>query len=365
MSEPLRKDKNDYLHGKLRAQRAGVIVRENGKRLLLPEEILKKAAQAYTHVPVKQEHSGSNIGTIFNSVYEDGYIKANYVLWENPEHKEVSAGYRIVPDFTPGVWVDTNGLMGEPETSYQYDYKAIDLIPNHAAVTKKGRAGEKVALNLDSESETEVEIINFQIEDSVSEISPVEEDAISINDTVSIMPDLDKKDESVQENGLDKNLFTTLLAEIKNLATTVSELKKPEPVLQDSEQEKPEALRQSSVTAPTPTELARKFKIYSLAEKHGMVLEDSHFAKSEDELLAGIIKKLKIEVPAGLDPLTVVALHKAEKAGTSNDEVYFDSEVEDTFAEKQSKLSAIEKETHVLKFNFPNKKKKAYERGGV
>ncbi|MGL4617732.1 MAG: DUF2213 domain-containing protein [Xenococcaceae cyanobacterium] len=352
-----KQDKNGYLHGRLRSQRAGVIVRENGKRLLLPEEVVKKAAEAYTHVPLKQEHAGSNIGTIFNTSYEDGYVKANYVLWEDPDHQEISAGYRIVPDMTPGVWIDENGLMGEPGTSYQFDYKAIDLIPNHVATTKKGRAGNKVALNLDSECEEETLVFELDI---VSD----GEAAISRNDRVTVMPNLDKKDELVQDSaGLDKNLFTTLLSEIKNLSVAVSELKKPEPILQDSATPVVVNAKNSKPEISSSIDLARKFKIYSLAEKHGMVLEDSHFSKPEDEVLQGIIQKLKLDVPVGLDPLTVLSLHKVEEKTKPKGEVYFDSEIEDTFAEKKDKLSAIEKETHVLKFNFPAKKKKAYERG--
>ncbi len=118
-----------------------------------PEE-LEKAAATFNGLPLLSEHQpvtsdehdkSLTVGaTGTDAVYEHPYLKNSLVIWpsadiqkiESDVKRQVSCGYRYTADMTPGTTPD-----GE-----KYDGVMRDIVGNHVALVKEGRAGPDVII---------------------------------------------------------------------------------------------------------------------------------------------------------------------------------------------------------------------------
>ena len=117
-----------------------------------PQE-LEKAASTFNNVPLLDEHipvsadephKSKVVGSTGTDAEFDGeYLKNSLVVWDSGaiagintgEQKELSAAYRYVADMTPGVY------QGVP-----YDGVMRQIVGNHVALVKAGRAGADVVV---------------------------------------------------------------------------------------------------------------------------------------------------------------------------------------------------------------------------
>jgi 8-oxo-dGTP pyrophosphatase MutT (NUDIX family) len=101
------------------------------------------------HIPVYGENYAEKvqshiIGTVLAPVFEAPYLKASLIIASpdaqeairSGEQKELSCGYHYRADMTPGV------AEGKP-----YDGIMRDIVGNHVALVKEGRAGPDVCVN--------------------------------------------------------------------------------------------------------------------------------------------------------------------------------------------------------------------------
>lgn len=126
------------------------------RELRLPDEVFDPASLAsYKGKPVILTHEAGvvdkrnvdreHIGTILSEGYQDGNnVRAEIIIHETDTMKrsglrELSLGYSLDLDRTPGVW------NGQP-----YDAIQRNIRINHLALVDKARAGEKARLNIDS-----------------------------------------------------------------------------------------------------------------------------------------------------------------------------------------------------------------------
>ena len=125
------------------------------RELRLPEEVFDPASLAsYKGKPVILTHEAGvvdkrnvdqeHIGTILSEGYQDGEnVRAEIIIHDTDIMKksglrELSLGYALDLDRTPGVW------KGQP-----YDAIQRNIRINHLALVEKARAGEKAWLNID------------------------------------------------------------------------------------------------------------------------------------------------------------------------------------------------------------------------
>lgn len=125
------------------------------RELRLPEEVFDPASLAsYKGKPVILTHEAGvvdkrnvdqeHIGTILSEGYQDGEnVRAEIIIHDTDIMKksglrELSLGYALDLDRTPGVW------KGQP-----YDAIQRNIRINHLALVDKARAGEKARLNID------------------------------------------------------------------------------------------------------------------------------------------------------------------------------------------------------------------------
>lgn len=126
------------------------------RELRLPENVFDPESLAsYEGKPIIITHDAGtvdkdnvehyNIGTIMSKGYQDGDdVRAKIVIHDTDAMrksglKELSLGYSLDLDETPGVW------KGQP-----YDAVQRNIRINHLALVDKARAGEQARLNIDS-----------------------------------------------------------------------------------------------------------------------------------------------------------------------------------------------------------------------
>lgn len=122
-------------------------------KLLRDPDELAKAADTFNGKPILMTHRGVNskdhpyeitIGsTGTDAVFDAPFLKNSLVLWpqsgidvvESGDQREISCGYRYTADMTPGVY-----------EGQSYDGVMRDIIANHVAIVKEGRAGRDVVV---------------------------------------------------------------------------------------------------------------------------------------------------------------------------------------------------------------------------
>ena len=140
--------------------------------VLRPESELKKAVKTFNNLPLTRKHievdvdnvpKDDIIGSLGDSaVFDDGYLKNSLIVYdqryidriENGKQKELSCGYRYTPVRESGEY---NGQ--------HYDFVMKDIIGNHVALVKEGRAGHDVMVA----DEKPIEMENVMGEDEFKE----------------------------------------------------------------------------------------------------------------------------------------------------------------------------------------------------
>jgi len=146
--------------------RTGILVYTNAdgstrKELRRAEEVFKEdSLNSFVGKPITVDHpkgkvtsidvARHSVGTILAKGRRDGdFVRTDIVIHQPTkigERRELSVGYDVDLDETPGEW------NGE-----RYDAEQRNIRVNHLSVVKKGRAGAKARLNLDSDEEIEIE----------------------------------------------------------------------------------------------------------------------------------------------------------------------------------------------------------------
>ena len=132
--------------------------------LASPESLASFAGKAITseHPPVLLDSENTKDYQVGFSgtevVYDNGFVKAVMTITDEDtikrimkgDAREVSAGYRVNYDPTPGV----------TENGEHYDGIQKEIIGNHIAVVRRGRAGPQVKLHLDRQDAADPSLIS-------------------------------------------------------------------------------------------------------------------------------------------------------------------------------------------------------------
>lgn len=119
--------------------------------VLCPKEELEKAAKTFNNLPLTREHIEVDVddvpkekivGSLGDHATVDGkYLKNNLIIYDKKDidlvlsgkKKELSCGYRYTPIRESGEY-----------DGQHYDFKMTDIVGNHVALVKQGRAGRDV-----------------------------------------------------------------------------------------------------------------------------------------------------------------------------------------------------------------------------
>ena len=122
--------------------------------VLRPEEELKKAVPTFNNLPLTREHIEVDVENVpkdkivgslgDRAEYQTPYIRNSLIVYDKKDidmimsgkKKELSCGYRYTPVREDG---EFNGQ--------HYDFRMTDIIGNHVALVKEGRAGHDVMVS--------------------------------------------------------------------------------------------------------------------------------------------------------------------------------------------------------------------------
>lgn len=157
------------------------------RELRLPEEV-EKSIQTFNLIPAVLFHPDDEIvtsdsaaeqiiGFFGNLKYADGFgwgevaiTGRNAINAVIHGIKELSCGYSRDLEKVSGIWVDELGLVGAAGASYKYDCIQRNIKINHVALVPHGRAGEKVALNLDEADQEKTELLEINQVENMDEV---------------------------------------------------------------------------------------------------------------------------------------------------------------------------------------------------
>lgn len=135
------------------AEQLGLVPTQIYQMLRAPDELMK-GATTFARKPLLLLHKPVNandhprtltVGTIGDDIqWHAPYLTAPLTVWdgeaialiETAEQRQLSAGYRYRPDMTPGVY-----------EGVRYDGVMRDIVANHVALVREGRAGPDVVVS--------------------------------------------------------------------------------------------------------------------------------------------------------------------------------------------------------------------------
>lgn len=143
---------NDYLGREIPGWEDLGLDADRRYSLLRDPAELAKGAETFAGKPLLFDHNPVSadehdhvrtVGAIANPLFEHPYLFADLSCWSGPairtiqdgSQKELSSAYRYTPDMTPGVY-----------EGVRYDGVMRDIIANHVALVRKGRAGPDVVV---------------------------------------------------------------------------------------------------------------------------------------------------------------------------------------------------------------------------
>lgn len=289
--------------------------------VLRPEAELKKAVETFNNLPLTRKHIEIDVDNVpkedivgslgDSAVYEDGFIKNSLIVYDqkyidriqNGKQKELSCGYRYTPI----------RQSGEFEGQH-YDFVMTDIVGNHVALVKEGRAGHDVVVS-DSIEALKESIMNlFKKKELVEDakLSEKEQEKVGV-----VMKEF--KDGELKSGSGEK---VTDPAQAKAIALSEAKKQSKDEEIPD-EQDKPETAGEEKADEKEE-KMDKEEKKESVAEvKEEEVVEDKAVDKRKliDEI--GGILKGKVD-----DELIRTIIKKAEEiayngseAGKADDEV--------------------------------------------
>ena len=263
---------------------AGKVVTDEHPSELLDSENTAKYQKGFTGTEV---------------VYDNGFVKAVMTVTDKSliskimrgDMKEVSAGYRVEFDSTPGTSPD-----GE-----HYDGIQRKISGNHVAVVRRGRAGPEVKLHLDRLDAADPSLIPTTEEHTMT--AQVNFDGVSFEVSEGIATAISKEREDAKASYEDmKKKYDGMMAEASKMKEEMDAMEKEMKGKMDAAEGRADALAQELETVKAELETAKQVNVDSLVEERIALIDkarphlDSAFdfaGKEAREIMEASIKAVR------------------------------------------------------------------------
>ena len=270
-----------------------------------PESLASFAGKAITleHPPVLLDSANTKDYQVGFSgtevVYDNGFVRAVMTITDKDaierimrgDAKEVSAGYRVNYEATPGV----------TDNGENYDGIQKEINGNHIAVVRRGRAGPQVKLHLDRLDAADPYLINF-IEDS-SMTAKVNFDGAEFEVSESVALAITKEREDAKMSYEDmKKKYDGMMSEASKMKEEMDAMEKEMKGKMDAAEGRADALSQELEAAKADLEAAQQVNVDSLVEERIALIDkarislDSAFdfaGKNAREIMEASIKAVR------------------------------------------------------------------------
>ena len=235
-------------------------------------------------------------------VYDDGFVRAVMTITDEEaikrimrgDAKEVSAGYRVSYEATPGV----------TDSGENYDGIQKEISGNHIAVVRRGRAGPQVKLHLDRLDAADPSLISPTEEPSMT--AKVNFDGAEFEVTESVALAITKEREDAKMSFEDmKKKCDELQAAADSMKSEMDAMEKKMQGQCDSAEGRADALSEEVNSLKTDLETAQQVNVDSLVEERIALIDkartslDSAFdfsGKTVREIMEASVKAVRGDV---------------------------------------------------------------------
>ena len=273
-----------------------------------PESLTSFGGKAITfeHPPIlldaqntKQYQSGFT-GT--DIVYDNGFVRAVMTITDQEaidrimrgDAKEVSAGYRVEFDPTPGV----------TENGENYDGIQKSISGNHVAVVRRGRAGPQVKLHLDRLDAADPSLIPQYEEPSMTAKVMFDGAEFEVSESVALAITKEREDAKMSYDMMKKK-YDEMMAKASELKEDMMAMEKEMKGKADSAEGRADALSEEIESLKVEPDAARDINLDSLVEERVALIDkarvnlDSDFdfsGKSAREIMESVVKTVRGDV---------------------------------------------------------------------
>lgn len=270
----------------------------------LPESLASFAGKSVTdeHPPVLLDSANTkNYQKGFTGseiVYDNGFVRAVMTITDQElidkiqrgDATEVSAGYRVSFDANPGTTPD-----GEP-----YDGRQTEIIGNHVAVVKTGRAGPQVKLHLDRQDAADPSLISG---DSPMTTAKVVFDGadFEVSEGIALAIGKERADAKTSYEAMKKQ-YDEMCGQASKLKEEMDAMEQKMKAQCDAAEGRADALAAENTSLKADLEAAKAVNVDSLVEDRLALIEkakpvlDSAYAfagKSAREIMVDAVKAVR------------------------------------------------------------------------
>jgi hypothetical protein len=241
-----------------------------------PESLASFAGKAVTadHPPVLLDADNTKDYQIGFSgtevVYDNGFVKAVMTITDKDaierimrgDAREVSAGYRVSYDPTPGV---TDG--GE-----HYDGIQKEIIGNHIAVVRRGRAGPEVKLHLDRQDAADPSLIQNTEERLMTAKVVFDGAEFEVSESVALAITKEREDGRMSYEDMKKK-YDELQATAASMKEEMDAMEKEMKGKCDSAEGRADALAEQVEELNTELAAAKEVNLDSMVEERVALIE--------------------------------------------------------------------------------------------
>jgi hypothetical protein len=270
-----------------------------------PESLASFAGKAITleHPPVLLDSANTKDYQIGFSgtevVYDNGFVRAVMTITDQDaiekimkgDAKEVSAGYRVEFDPTPGV-----AATGE---NYDGIQRMID--GNHIAVVRRGRAGPQVKLHLDRLDAADPSLLSIEEDPSMTAKVNFDGAEFEVSESVALAITKERDDARMSYEDMKKK-YDAMMSEASKMKEEMDAMEKEMKGKMDAAEGRADALEQELEAVKADLEVAGQVNIDSLVEERVALIDkartnlDSEFdfaGKSAREIMEASIKAVR------------------------------------------------------------------------
>ena len=255
-----------------------------------PESLASFAGKAITmeHPPVlldsenTKNHSIGFTGT--EVVYDNGFVRAVMTITDQEvidkvmrgDVREVSAGYRVAYDPTPGV----------TDSGEHYDGIQKEISGNHVAIVRRGRGGPEVKLHLDRQDGVDPTL--FPITETQIMTAKVVFDGAEFEVSESVALAITKEREDAQMSYEDmKKKYDALVKEAEDMKAKMADMEGGMKEKEDSLEGRSDALAEQVDSLKAELEEAQRVDVDGLVAARVALVEKARIALDADYEFAG------------------------------------------------------------------------------
>ena len=235
-----------------------------------PESLASFAGKAITleHPPILLDSANTKDYQVGFSgtevVYDNGFVRAVMTITDKDaiekimkgDAKEVSAGYRVEYDSTPGVTND-----GE---SYDGIQRAIS--GNHIAVVRRGRAGPQVKLHLDRLDAADPQLLLTKEEPSMTAKVNFDGAEFEVSESVALAITKERDDAKMSYEDMKKK-YDEMMSEASKMKEEMDAMQKEMKGKCDSAEGRADALAEEVESLKLDLDTAKQVNVDSLVEE--------------------------------------------------------------------------------------------------